>query len=245
MWSLSKASSKIAAPRANVKRWQSGEMALRWTAAGMLEAERQFRRIIGYRDLALQRLYVLFVIELGSRRVHLAGCTPNPSGAWVTQQARQLAWTLPERATPVRFLIRDRDSKFTRHVDTVFRSEGVEIIRRRCGRRGRMPWRNGSFAQPAPSVWTGSSSSTAVISSECFAFSSTITMATDRIERSTSRRPIRRCQRPDWRTQRRQTTSSVATGSADSSTNTASQRENRIRAPHRSLPNPSLVGRES
>jgi putative transposase len=77
----------------------------------------------------LQRLYVLFVIELGSRRVHLAGCTTNPSGAWVTQQARQLAWALVERSTPVRFLIRDRDSKFTGDVDTVFRSEGIEIIR--------------------------------------------------------------------------------------------------------------------
>jgi transposase InsO family protein len=77
----------------------------------------------------LQRLYVLFVIEVGSRRVHLAGCTRNPSGAWVTQQARQLAWTLPERVTPIRFLIRDRDSKFTRDFDAVFRSEGVEIIR--------------------------------------------------------------------------------------------------------------------
>jgi putative transposase len=75
----------------------------------------------------LQRLYVLFFIELGSRRVHLAGCTTNPSGAWVAQQARQLAWALAERSTPVRFLIRDRDSKFTR--DIVFRSEGIEIVR--------------------------------------------------------------------------------------------------------------------
>jgi putative transposase len=79
--------------------------------------------------ISLRRLYVLFHIELGSRRVHLAGCTPNPDSVWVTQQARQLAWTLPERATPVRFLIRDRDSKFTRDFDSVFRSEGVEIIR--------------------------------------------------------------------------------------------------------------------
>jgi len=45
----------------------------------------------------LQRLYVLFFIELGTRRVHFAGCTPNPSGPWVTQQARQLTWTLAER----------------------------------------------------------------------------------------------------------------------------------------------------
>jgi putative transposase len=67
-------------------------------------------------------------IELGSRRVHLAGCTANPIGAWVTQQARQFAWTLGERSTPPRFLIRDRDSKFTHDFDTVFRNEGIEII---------------------------------------------------------------------------------------------------------------------
>jgi putative transposase len=77
----------------------------------------------------LQRLYVLFFIELDSRHVHLAGCTANPSGAWVAQQARQLAWGLGERSIRVRFLIRDRDSKFTRDFDTVFRSEGVEIVR--------------------------------------------------------------------------------------------------------------------
>jgi putative transposase len=49
--------------------------------------------------------------------------------SWVTQQARQLAWGLAERSTPVRFLIRDRDSKFTRDFDVVFRSEGIEIVR--------------------------------------------------------------------------------------------------------------------
>jgi putative transposase len=76
----------------------------------------------------LQRLYVLFFIELGSRCVHLAGCTANPSGRWITQQARQLAWASTERVTPLRFLIRDRDSRFTRDFDTVFRSEGIEII---------------------------------------------------------------------------------------------------------------------
>jgi len=67
-------------------------------------------------------------LELGSRRVHFAGCTANPDGRWTTQQARQLAWSLSERA-PARFLIHDRDSKFSRAFDEVFRSEGVEIIR--------------------------------------------------------------------------------------------------------------------
>jgi transposase InsO family protein len=79
--------------------------------------------------LWLGRLYVLFFLELSSRRVHFAGCTANPDGRWIAQQARQLAWSLSERATPARFLIHDRDSKFGRAFDDVFRSEGVEIIR--------------------------------------------------------------------------------------------------------------------
>ena len=70
-----------------------------------------------------------FFIEFGSRRVHFAGCTVNPNGPWVTQQARQCAWTLQERRPPFRFLIRDRDSKFTRDFDAVFASEGIEIIK--------------------------------------------------------------------------------------------------------------------
>jgi putative transposase len=79
--------------------------------------------------VSLQRIYVLFFIELASRRVHLVGCTTNPSGAWVAQQARQFAWTLAERPSPFRFLIRDRDSKFTRDFDAVFASEAIEIIK--------------------------------------------------------------------------------------------------------------------
>ena len=77
----------------------------------------------------LQRLYVLFFIELSSRRVHLAGCTSNPTAPWVTQQARQLTWTLAERPERFRFLIRDRDQKFTNSFDEVFRGAGLEIIR--------------------------------------------------------------------------------------------------------------------
>lgn len=75
------------------------------------------------------RLYVLFFIELSSRRVHLAGCTRNPNGAWVAQQARQLSWSLAERGSPLRFLIRDRDTKFNGAFDEVFRSEGIRIIK--------------------------------------------------------------------------------------------------------------------
>ena len=97
---------------------------LRAQAASMLAVD-----FFTVETVSLQRLYVLFFIELGSRRVHLAGCTANPTGAWVAQQARQFAWTLQGRPSPFRFLIRDRDSKFTRDFDAVFRSEGIEIIR--------------------------------------------------------------------------------------------------------------------
>jgi putative transposase len=79
--------------------------------------------------LWLQRLYLLFFIELGSRRVHVAGCTRTPNAQWVTQQARQIAWTLHEPTEPPRFLIRDRDQKFTNEFDAVFRSDGVRVVR--------------------------------------------------------------------------------------------------------------------
>jgi putative transposase len=75
--------------------------------------------------VSLRRIYVLFFIELQSRRVHLAGLTGSPDGAWVAQQARNLTITLGERARPVRFLIHDRDAKFSAAFDEVFRSEGA------------------------------------------------------------------------------------------------------------------------
>ncbi len=77
----------------------------------------------------LKTLYVLFFIELGSRRVHLAGCTTNPTGAWVTQQARHLCWKIRDGGVPARFLIHDRDSKFSAAFDRVFTAEDVMIIR--------------------------------------------------------------------------------------------------------------------
>jgi transposase InsO family protein len=71
----------------------------------------------------------LFFIELASRRVHLAGITANPDGAWVTQQARNLLMRLDDEGVGARFLIRDRDSKFTRDFDEVFRAEGIRVIK--------------------------------------------------------------------------------------------------------------------
>ena len=73
----------------------------------------------------LRRLYVLFFIEVGARRVHLAGVTAHPVGAWVAQQACNL---LMLEHRPLQFLIRDRDAKFTRAFDDVFRSEDAEVL---------------------------------------------------------------------------------------------------------------------
>ena len=75
----------------------------------------------------LRRYYVLFFIAHASRRVWIAGCTKNPSGDWVTQQARNLGFDFAEQR--LRFLIRDRDSKYSGAFDEIFRSEGARIVR--------------------------------------------------------------------------------------------------------------------
>jgi transposase InsO family protein len=97
---------------------------LRAQAAGALAVD-----FFTVETIGLRRLYVLFFIELDSRRVHFAGATARPNGPWMVQQARNLAWTLSERAVPLRILIRDRDSKFTRAFDEIFTSEGIRVIR--------------------------------------------------------------------------------------------------------------------
>jgi putative transposase len=76
----------------------------------------------------LRRIYALIVIEHGTRRVHLAGITANPDGAWTTQAARNVLMDLGPRAASVRFLIRDRAGQFTGSFDAVCTAEGIRIL---------------------------------------------------------------------------------------------------------------------
>ena len=99
-----------------------------WKAVYVAAAERllEGRDFFTVETALLRRYYVLFFIELQTRRVHLAGATTNPDSRWVAQQARNLSLTAALGDT--RFLIRDRDSKFTGGFDEVFRTEGIAVI---------------------------------------------------------------------------------------------------------------------
>jgi transposase len=77
----------------------------------------------------LKRIYVLFFLSLERRRIEFVACTPNPTGAWTAQQARNLLMTIDDRQQPLRLLIHDRDSKFGGDFDSVFQSEGITVIR--------------------------------------------------------------------------------------------------------------------
>jgi putative transposase len=79
--------------------------------------------------VTLQRLYCLFVMEVGSRYVHILGITANPDGPWATQQIRNLLMDLGDRATSFRFLVRDRAGQFTAAFDAVLADAGIEVAK--------------------------------------------------------------------------------------------------------------------
>jgi putative transposase len=78
--------------------------------------------------LTLQRVYCLFVMEAGSRYVHILGITANPDGPWTTQQIRNLLMDLGDRAARFRFLVRDRAGQFTEAFDAVLSGAGIEVV---------------------------------------------------------------------------------------------------------------------
>jgi putative transposase len=96
---------------------------LRRQAAGVLACD-----FLTVETITLKTPYVLLWIELGTRRVHLGGATAHPDSAWTTQQARNLAMALEEEGWSPRFLIHDRDTKFTGPFDEVFRPDGTRVI---------------------------------------------------------------------------------------------------------------------
>jgi transposase InsO family protein len=109
------------APRRNGPSWTQF---LRAQAGGVLACD-----FLTVETVGLSRLYVLFVIELDRRRVWLAGITANPTGGWVTQQARELLMTMGQQTGRFHMLIRDRDAKFTAAFDHVFTADGIQVIR--------------------------------------------------------------------------------------------------------------------
>jgi hypothetical protein len=109
------------APRRTGLSWRAF---LREHAGAVLECD-----FFAVETVRLRVLHVLFFIDVQSRCVFLGGCTAHPTAAWVTQQARNLCWRFDEAGRRPTVLIRDRDAKFARAFDDVFRSEGVRVVR--------------------------------------------------------------------------------------------------------------------
>jgi putative transposase len=121
VWQILNAAGIDPAPRRSAPTWRQFLTA---QAHGIIACD-----FFAVDTITLKRLYVLVFIEHGTRRLHLAGTTANPTGTWVAQQARNLAMELGTRMEALRFSVRDRDTKFTAAFDEVFQAEGLRIIR--------------------------------------------------------------------------------------------------------------------
>jgi putative transposase len=109
------------APRRGGPTWRQF---LRTPARGLLATD-----FFTVETVGLTRLYVLFVVEVQSRAVHLLGITTHPTGAWVAQQARNLLMDLDDQVHQFQYLIRDRDAKFTAAFDAVFTAAGINVVK--------------------------------------------------------------------------------------------------------------------
>ncbi len=121
VWSILQQAGIEPAPRRSSETWSEF---LRAEASGIVACD-----FFNVDTVLFRQLYALVFIELATRQVYLAGVTANPTGDWATQQARNIVETFVDRAEPIRFLIHDRDSKFTAAFDEVFRSDGIRTIR--------------------------------------------------------------------------------------------------------------------
>jgi transposase InsO family protein len=121
VWQILRAAGIDPAPRRSGLTWRQF---LTRQAKGILAVD-----FLHIDTVALRRIYALIVVEHGSRRVHLAGVTAHPTGAWTAQAARNLVMDLADRIGTVKFLLRDRDCRFTTAFDAVFAAEGIRILR--------------------------------------------------------------------------------------------------------------------
>jgi putative transposase len=121
VWNILRAAGIDPAPRRNGPTWREflSAQANSIIAADFLHID----------TIGLQRLYALVFLEHSTRRLHIAGVTAHPTGEWVTQQARNLAHNLGTRMESLRFLIRDRDTKYTHAFDAVFEADNIDILK--------------------------------------------------------------------------------------------------------------------
>ncbi|MGW2818957.1 integrase core domain-containing protein [Streptomyces sp. NPDC001415] len=121
VWEILTAAGIDPAPRRGGPTWREFLTA---QAEGIIACDFQHIDLVN-----LRRVYALVFLEHGTRRLHIAGVTAHPSGSWTVQQARNLALELGIRGDSPRFLIRDRDAKYTASFDAVFAADGIEVMR--------------------------------------------------------------------------------------------------------------------